>query len=120
MQVRPPTAQVSLGEVNSGTVIYNGPLASAPDRRSKAPLATDDCTVNYCAGALHTACGAVTRVGAHAVAGLSTALSLTKKAQGGFITVTMTVSYSGLTIGTVADELASAAPHDVPTSTQGS
>jgi len=91
-------AQVYLCEVSSGTVIYNGPLRSARAQRiqgSLAPLATDDYTVNYYAGAVHTACGAVTRVGAHAVAGLSHAPSLTKAARGGVITATMTVSYTG-------------------------
>ena len=91
-------AQVYLCEVSSGTVIYNGPLANAPAQAiqgSLAPLATDDYTVNYYAGAVHTACGAVKQVGAHAVAGLSTAPSLTKAAQGGVITATMTLSYTG-------------------------
>jgi hypothetical protein len=58
-------------------------------------LATDDYTVNYYAGTVHTGCGAVTQVSAHAVAGLSAAPSLTKAAQGGVITATMTVSYRG-------------------------
>lgn len=91
-------AQVYLCEVSSGTVIYNGPLANAPAQAiqgSLAPLATDDYTVNYYAGTVHTACGAVKQVGAHAVAGLSTAPSLTKAAQGGVITATMTLSYTG-------------------------
>ncbi len=90
-------AQVYLCEVSSGTVIYNGPLSGAAVQHiagSLAVHATDNYSVNYYAGTVHTACGAVTTVGATAAAGNSTAPSLGNDAQGGVITPTMTVSYT--------------------------
>jgi hypothetical protein len=86
-----------LCEVSSGQVIYNGPLASAPAQAIAGTLNpgdTDSYTVNVYAGSEPTACGAVTTVGAPAVAGTSTAPSLDNSAQGGVIDPTMTVSYT--------------------------
>lgn len=91
-------SQVYLCEVSSGQVIYNGPLASAGAQAINGTLAagaTDNYSVNYYAGKAQTACGAVTTPGATAVAGISTAPSLTNEAQGGVINPTMTVSYTG-------------------------
>jgi predicted ribosomally synthesized peptide with SipW-like signal peptide len=91
-------AQVYLCEVSSGQVIYNGPLALAGPQAINGSLAVsamDDYTVNYYAGTMPTACGAVTAVGATAVPGNSVAPSLLNTAQGGVITPTMTVSYTG-------------------------
>lgn len=91
-------AEAYLCEVSSGTVIYNGPLASAgaqPIAGTLAPSATDSYTVNVYAGSEQTACGSVTSVGASAVSGTSTAPSLTNDAQDGVITPTLTVSYTG-------------------------
>lgn len=91
-------AQVYLCEVSSSQVIYNGPLATAPAQGiagSLAPNATDSYSVNIYAGNAHTACGAVTTPGATAVAGTSTSPSLTNTAQGGVISPTLTVSYTG-------------------------
>jgi predicted ribosomally synthesized peptide with SipW-like signal peptide len=91
-------AQVYLCEVSSGTVIYNGPLSSATAQAIQGTLAVnamDDYTVNYYAGTVPTACGAVTAVGAVAVPGNSVAPSLLNTAQGGVITPTLTVSYTG-------------------------
>lgn len=90
--------QVYLCEVSSGTVIYNGPLASAGAQAIEGNLTpgqTDSYSVNYYAGNVQTACGAVTTVGATAFAGISSAPSLTNDAMGGVIDPTMTVSYTG-------------------------
>lgn len=90
--------QVYLCEVSSGTVIYNGLLKNAHAQAINGELAvgaTDSYTVNYYAGNATTACGAVTTVGNDAVAGPSSAPSLTNDAMGGVINPTMTVSYTG-------------------------
>ena len=90
-------AESYLCEVSSNTVIYNGPLHSAPAQPIAGTLAagaTDSYTVNVYAGNEPTACGSVTTVGAAATAGTSTAPSLNNDAQGGVIDPTLTVSYT--------------------------
>ncbi len=91
--------QLYVCEVSSGTVIYNGPLASGLSAQqiagTLAPNATDSYIINVYAGAEPTACGAVTQIGATAVAGTSTAPSLDNNAQGKTATVSVTISYQG-------------------------
>jgi len=90
--------QVYLCEVSSGTVIYNGLLKNAGAQAIEGNLTpgqTDSYSVNYYAGNVQTACGAVTTVGAAASTGISSAPSLTNDAMGGVINPTMTVSYTG-------------------------
>jgi len=91
-------AEVSLCEVSSGEVIYNGLLSAAPAQAINGTLiagGTDNYTVNIYAGNEPTACGAVTTPGNAAVAGMSTSGDLQPAAEGGVITPTMTVTYSG-------------------------
>ena len=90
---------VSLNSSNVGVVIYNGLLSGFAAQDIQGTLlannGTDYYSVNYYAGTVTTACGAVTTVNATAVSGNSTAPSLTDPAQGGVITPTITVGYSG-------------------------
>jgi predicted ribosomally synthesized peptide with SipW-like signal peptide len=91
-------AEAYLCEVSSGEVIYNGLLSGAGPQAIAGTLAaggTDNYSVNIYAGSEPTACGAVTAVGAPAVAGTSTAPSLDNSAEGGAIVPSMTVSYTG-------------------------
>ena len=86
-----------LCEVSSNTVIYNGPLSSAPAQQiagTLAPGATDSYTVNVYAGNEPTACGSVTQVGQPAAAGTSSAPELQNSSEGGVIVPTLTVSYN--------------------------
>jgi len=91
-------SQLYVCEVSSGTVIYNGLLSNGGSQNIQGTLAvnaTDGYIINVYAGNSTTACGAVTTVGATAVAGTSTAPSLTGTAvQGKTATVSLTVSYS--------------------------
>jgi predicted ribosomally synthesized peptide with SipW-like signal peptide len=82
-----------------GYVDYNGPLSGATSvpygpGNPIAPLGTEPTIMNVYAGNETTACGAVTHVGYQAVAGISTAPSLSNGAEGQSITVTVTVGYS--------------------------
>jgi len=91
--------QLSVCEVSSGTVIYNGLLSGAQYTQSIAgtidPTFTDSYIVNIYAGSETTACGAVYTVGAPAVLGTSTAPDLNNLAEGETITVSVTLGYQG-------------------------
>ncbi len=90
---------VSLNSNNVGVVIYNGLLSGFTAQNIQGTLAAnsgmDYYSVNYYAGHVTTACGAVTTVNAPAVSGISAASDLTGPAEGGVITPTITVGYSG-------------------------
>ena len=90
---------VSLNSSNVGVVIYNGLLSATQPQSITGTLgvnATDNYTATYYAGDVTTPCGIVTGgTNALAVSGTSYSPSLTNFAQGGVITPTMTVSYTG-------------------------
>jgi len=85
--------QLSICEVTSGYVLYNGPLPEALDTEaivgSIAARGSDTYILNVYAGAERTACGAV-KTGP-AVPGTSTAPGLSLPARGVGITITTTV-----------------------------
>ena len=92
--------EVYLCEVSAGTVVYNGPLSTAPTQvvpGSLAPGSSDSCTVNVYAGSEPTACGAVSTPGTAAPAADETSPGpvLEADAMGGVIEPTFTVTYSG-------------------------
>jgi hypothetical protein len=94
-------SQLYVCEVSSNQVIYNGLLSSAGSQGINGTLAaypgpnnTDGYIINVYAGNSTTACGAVVTVGQTAVAGMSTAPSLTDAVQGKNATVSLTVTYS--------------------------
>jgi len=91
--------QLSICEVSSGYVIFNGPLSEDLNTQAIVGLIdvdkSDTYTLNVYAGNETTACGAVTSVGAPALSGISTAADLDNAAVGESITITTTVGYSG-------------------------
>ena len=92
-------SQLSICEVGSGDVIFNGPLSEALDTQAIVGVlavgGSYSYTLNIYAGDETTACGAVTSVGAPAVSGTSTAPALNSATTGESITATVTVGYSG-------------------------
>jgi len=93
--------QLSVCEVSSGYVIFNGPLSEDLNTQAIVGLIdvgkSDTYTLDVYAGDETTACGAATGVGAPAVSGISTAADLDNVAVGESITITTTVGigYSG-------------------------
>jgi hypothetical protein len=85
--------QLSICEVTSGYVLYNGPLPEALDTEaivgSIAAGGSDTYILNVYAGAERTACGDATT--GPAVSGTSTAPGLSLSAPGVSITITTTV-----------------------------
>lgn len=91
--------ELSVCEVSSGTVIYNGLLKDGLSLQSIAgtiaPAGTDSYTINVYAGSETTACGTVTTVGSTAVLGTSSGPSLDNSVMGLTANVSVTVGYSG-------------------------
>jgi hypothetical protein len=92
-------SELSVCEVSSGFVIYNGLLSGGLYQQAisgtLAPNATDNYIINVYAGNETTACGAVTSVGTTAVSGTSTAPDLDNAVQGQTDVVSVTLTYQG-------------------------
>lgn len=83
----------------STNVLYNGKLAAAGPQAlggTLAPTATTHYIINVYAGKEHTACGTATALQTPpAGGGTSTGASLTNAAEGGSVTVTETLAFTG-------------------------